>query len=115
VAALIGVIVADILAGRPIQRRTGFDGSFMFFAQWFFLIFAVAMPVAGQIMALVLGFIRLGSPSIGGSTITTNGSSKSYPVKDLPRGEGKPLGLVYLAMAVLYPAIVVTLLGNVFT
>ena len=112
-AALISVISADILAGRPIQQRTGFDGSFMFFAQWFFMIFAVAMPVVGQGMALVMAFVRLGSSSVGGSTITDNGSTKYYPTKELPRGEGRPLGLVYLAMALLYPAIVLTLFfGN---
>jgi hypothetical protein len=106
---LIGVVVAIILAGRPIQQRTGFDGQFMFFAQWFFLIFALAMPIAGQVMALVVGFNRVVSTSIGGSQITSNGQTTSYPVKDLPRGEGRPLGLVYVAVAVLYPAVVVTL------
>jgi hypothetical protein len=49
------------------------------------------------------------STSIGGSQITSNGQTTSYPVKDLPRGEGRPLGLVYVAVAVLYPAVVVTL------
>jgi len=111
VVALIGVIVAIVLAGRPIQRRTGFDGQFMFFQQWFFLIFALVMPVAGQVMALVIGVMGIFRGQVGGSTITSNGSSTSYPVKDLPRGEGRPLGLVYLAMAFLYPGVVATLFG----
>jgi hypothetical protein len=69
------------------------------------------MPVAGQVMALVIGVMGIFRGQVGGSTITSNGSSTSYPVKDLPRGEGRPLGLVYLAMAFLYPGVVVTLFG----
>jgi uncharacterized integral membrane protein len=112
--ALGSVVVAIILAGRPIQRRTGFDGEFMFFAQWFFLIFALAMPIAGQVMALVVGFNRVVSDTIGGSQITNNGHTKSYPVRSLPRGEGRPLGLVYVLVALLYPAAVVTLFWDSF-
>lgn len=111
-ASLVAVVTGIVLSGRPIQRRTGFDGSFMFFAQWFFLIFALVMPGVGQIMALVIAILRLASDSIGGATITSGSSRTYYPVKSLPRGEGKPLGVVYLAMALLYPAAVYLLFGN---
>jgi hypothetical protein len=106
-ASVVSLIVALAFAGMPIKRRTGFSGDAMVFIVWFYAIFGFVMPVVGQIMCLVTAFKRFGG-LVGGNLGEINGSAVSCPVVQL-KGESVPLGLVYLALALLWPAAIVSL------
>lgn len=110
VVILVLLIVATAMAARPVQRRTGYDGEMMLFVAWFFLIFAVVMPIG--VMALGVAIKRF-TGKLGGATISRSsgntvipGTSRYYPPIRLVRGETYPLAYIYLAMAFLWPALV---------
>jgi hypothetical protein len=115
---LIVLIVATAMAARPIQRRTGYAGEKMLFVAWFYLIFAVLFPIG--IMALVVAIARF-TGRIFGSTIYSMdsegraipGTERYHPPAHLKQGESYPLGFVYLAMAVLWPALAFAAIGPV--
>jgi len=107
VASLVTLLVALGITGSPIKRRTGYDGDAMMFVVWFFPIFGFVMPVIGQIMCLVVAFKRFGG-EVGGSMGEVNGRPVHAPVIQL-NGEGVPLGLVLLIIALLWPAAIASL------
>jgi len=101
--AVVLLVLALALGARPIQRATGNNGSWMVFCIWFWVPFALAMPVVGQIMALARAFI-LFRGEFGASTITSNNAgTESYAAVTLENHEGRPAALVFLALALLYP------------
>ncbi len=65
-----------------------------------------AIGSAGPVLALVFGLRKLLSNEIGGVLIGNRYSATPYPKTTLSRGEGKPLGVVYLAVSVPYAAAV---------
>jgi hypothetical protein len=99
------VLVAVAMASRPVKRRTGYDGAAMMFVAWFYLIFGFLMPVVGQLMVLVMGFKRFAG-TLGGVTISSGEGTAGtyYPAITLTQGETYPLGFVYVAFALWWPA-----------
>jgi Zn finger protein HypA/HybF involved in hydrogenase expression len=111
-AALLAVLVAMYMVGRPIQKRAGHAGEWLLFVTWFWLPFALAMPVVGQLMALVRVFVLLRG-KIGSASITTNNTSTvHYGEVVLPEGEGYPAALLFLFLALVYPLGVLGLGGG---
>jgi hypothetical protein len=106
------VLVSVAMASRPVKRRTGYDGAAMMFVAWFYLIFGFAMPVVGQLMVLVMGFKRF-TGTLGGVTISSGEGTAGtyYPAITLTQGETYPLGFVYVAFALWWPAAVVGVIG----
>jgi hypothetical protein len=103
--SLVVLVVTLFLASRPVKVRTKYDGTMMMFIVWFFVVFGLTMPVAGSAICFVVAIKRFVG-TLGGSTIRSNGHSTSYePIKML-RGETYPLGVAYLALALLWPAII---------
>lgn len=110
--ALASVLVALWLGAKPIQTSAGWDSTMMGYALWIWLPFALLVPVAGQVMALVrAALLCLGR--LGGATVTTTRggtrSSRTYPDARLRRGEGRPAGLAYLALGLGWPALLVSM------
>jgi hypothetical protein len=107
VLTLAALIVALAMSGRPIQRSARYGGDMMVFVVWFFVFFAIAMPVIGQIMAFAIAVRRL-TGNVGGGTIKSGGIRTHYEARKFHRGETVPLGLVYLALALLWPVLLLT-------
>lgn len=107
ILSLAALIVALAVSGRPIQRSAGYGGDMMVFVVWFFVFFAIAMPVIGQIMALVIAIRRL-TGNVGGGTIKSGASRTYHEPRKFHHGETVPLGLVYLALALLWPVLLLT-------
>jgi len=109
--AFLLLILTLIFVARPIKKATGYDGGWMLFCIWFWVPFALAMPVVGQVMALVRSLI-LFRGKFGASSITTNNTNKqSYAAVGLTRGEARPAAVVFLALALLYPLMMGSLLA----
>ncbi len=103
------LVVTLVLVGRPILKSTRYGGSWMLFCTWFWVPFALFMPVVGQIFALVRALI-LFRGRFSSSTITTNNvSTASYAAVRLPHGEGRPAAPFFLALALLYPLTMMSL------
>jgi hypothetical protein len=98
----IATIVVCALVSRPIGIATGYPGAWLIFATWFWIPYAMLMPVVGQVMALIRVII-LARGSFAGSTITTNGSSSTYEAVRLEQGEGRPAAAFFLGLALLWP------------
>lgn len=107
-ASLVCLLVTMFMASRPVKRRTGYDGTMMMFIVWFFVIFGLLMPVIGSIMCLVIAIKRF-MGTLGGSSIRSGGSSKYYEPIKMRHGETFPLGVAYLALAVVWPAIMLNI------
>jgi hypothetical protein len=101
----VWALVTLAVAGSPVQRRTKYDGAMMFFITWFFAIYGFFMPFVGSLLAFVIAIKRLAG-TLGGSTIKSGGSSRSYPSIQLTKRETWPLAFAYFALAFVWPAIV---------
>ncbi|HVY48707.1 MAG TPA: hypothetical protein VHB21_22620 [Minicystis sp.] len=95
-AAAVSGMIAIVSAGRPLQRRTGFDVDFMVSRVWLPGFMGLVIPVVPVVDCI----LRLASSSFGGYTTSQQGGAnqRHYPEVALPRGEGKPLGFVFLAI-----------------
>jgi hypothetical protein len=96
IVSLVLILGGFLVTRLPLVRRTGHGDDMIGFV----LIFALAMPVVGQVMALVIAIKRFGG-RFGGPSALKGGVA--YPSVQL-RGESVPIGLVYLALALLWPA-----------
>jgi hypothetical protein len=103
--SLVVLFVTLFIASRPVKVRTKYDGTMMMFIVWFFVIFGLTMPVFGSVMCLVVAIKRF-TGTLGGSTIRSGGSVTHYKSIKMLRGETYPLGVAYLALALLWPAII---------
>jgi hypothetical protein len=104
IIVVLATLVTCAFVTRPIALATGYPGEWQLFATWFWVPFALAMPVVGSIMALVRG-ILLARGRFGSSTITSGSSSASYDAIVLQQGEGRPAALFFLALAMLWPVL----------
>lgn len=110
VMALIAIVVGMHWASKPIDNAVGHGFNWLLFVTWFWLPFALAMPVAGTIMAWVRVYV-LYRGRFGAATIESNGSSSSYSAVTLEHGEGRPAALLFLALGTLWPLTIVGLLA----
>ncbi len=94
--------------GANIQIGSGRPGEWMIFATYFWIPFVFSMPVVGQIMALVRVLIYARG-SFMGASISSGGSSTSYPPIELTAGESHPAALLFFAYATLWPAMMLPL------
>jgi hypothetical protein len=103
--AIIALIVVA-LCGRPLSRLQGVGADFMVgrvYMPWLFGLFFPIHP-------LIEGFIRLGSTRAGGYTSGgTNTTERYQPVVMMQHNEGRPLGVAFLMIALLWPPAVVSL------
>jgi hypothetical protein len=90
------IAAAFYATSQPLIRRTGHGDDMILFTS----IFAAVMPVVGQIMSIALAVKRFGG-AFGGASALDGG--ESYPSVQL-KGESVPIALVYLALALLWPA-----------
>jgi hypothetical protein len=113
--AALWAVVALWLGARPIQRSSGYDGPMMGFVLWVWLPLALFVPLAGQVVALVR-VVSLFRGRLGGATLRSNvrgrGTSRTFPDVSLQQGESKPAAWAYLAFALAWPALVVSMSGT---
>jgi len=109
IIVVLSTLVTCAFVTRPIALATGYPGEWQLFATWFWVPFALVMPVVGSIMALVRG-ILLARGKFGSSTITSGSSSASYDAVVLEHGESLPAALFFLALALLWPVLLIAVL-----
>ncbi len=110
VMALIAVGVGMHWVSKPIDLAVGNGFDWLVFVTWFWLPFALAMPVAGTVMAWVRVYV-LYRGQFAASTIESNSSTSSYSAVTLENGEGRPAALLFLALGTLWPLTVLGLLA----
>ncbi|MBZ0119604.1 MAG: hypothetical protein K8H88_21615 [Sandaracinaceae bacterium] len=110
IVLVVAVLVTTLFVSRPIQLASGNPFEWILFVTWFWIPFALLMPIAGQIMALVRVVILMRG-KFGAATIKSNGSSTSYDRVELGGGESRPAALMFLALGVLWPLTILPFLA----
>lgn len=99
---LISVIITCYYTTKPISVATRNPGEWTLFVTWFWVPFALLMPMAGQVMALIRTLILIRG-KFAASTISSGNSSSSYTAVTLENREGWPAAVMFALLTFIYP------------
>ena len=99
---VVSALVTCAYVTRPIALATGHPGEWQLFATWFWVPFALLMPMVGSLMAAIRALILLRG-RFGAARIASGSTARDYPATALHHGEGRPAALFFLLLAVAWP------------
>jgi hypothetical protein len=107
-AALVCALAAVAVSASLLRRKAGFDVDYLVAGLWLPAMFGLVFPPM-QIVALIIGVLRIRRDKVGGYSTVKEGSSTYYPVRDVSTGEAKPYGYTMVAIGTVWTAVLIGL------